>query len=149
MFETTLIPHRSLSPAGYRLLIACLAAPNGLLALAFLIRGVWPVAVLSVLLVAAIHFAFRRNFAEARRLRERVTLDERDLVIEQTGRDGSVRCRRFNRYWVRVRFEEEDEDTNRLRVGSHGRFVTLGSFLSPDERKRLAGTLEEALRRGG
>jgi len=147
MFETTLVPHRSLSPNGYRLLIACLAVPNGLVALAFLLRGAWPVAVLSFLLVGALHLAFRRNFAEARRLRERVTLDERDLVIEQVARDGSVRRRRFNRYWVRVAFEEEDEDTNRLRVGSHGRFMTLGGFLSPGERKQLAGTLAEELRR--
>jgi uncharacterized membrane protein len=149
MFETTLVPHRSLSPAGYRLLIACLAVPNCLLALYFLLRGAWPVAVLAVLLVAALHLAFRRNFAEAGRLRERLTLDERDLVIEQVARDGSVRCRRFNRYWVRVAFEEEDEDANCLRVGSHGRFVTLGAFLSPGERKQLAGVLQDALRRSG
>lgn len=146
MFETILAPHRSLSPAGYRLLIACIGAMNGLLGLLFLLKGAWPVAVLSLAMPLALHVAFRQNFASARRLRERVSLDGRDLVIERTERDGSVRRRSFNRYWVRVVLEEEDEDTNRLWVGSHGKRVALGEFLAPTERKRLAAALRDALR---
>ena len=146
MFDTTLAPYRSLSPAGYRLLIGGIAASSGFLGLLFLLMGAWPATVLSFVLVLAIHVAFRRNYASARTLRERVTLDERNLVIERTERNGTVRRRRFNRYWVRVVLEEEDEDTNRLWVGSHGKRVALGEFLPPSERKALAAVLRQALR---
>ena len=146
MFETTLLPHRSLPPAGYWVLIGCIAASNLLLGLWFLSLGAWPVMLLCTLSVAAVHLAFARNYAVAQRVRERVWLTDRDLVIERVEANGTVCRRSFNRYWVRVVIEEEDEDSNRLWVGSHGKRLLLGEFLSPGERQAVAAALNDALR---
>ena len=48
----------------------------------------------------------------------------------------------FQPYWLRVATEGED---SRLVISSHGKSVTIGEFLTPDERNELADTLRAEL----
>jgi uncharacterized membrane protein len=47
-------------------------------------------------------------------------------------------------HWVRVGLEGRDEDV-RVVLGSSGRRIELGTFLAPDERRRLAGRIQDML----
>jgi uncharacterized membrane protein len=47
----------------------------------------------------------------------------------------------FQPYWVRVEFDDPPSHESQLRLTSHGRSVTIGAFLSPDERHDLARDL--------
>lgn len=47
-------------------------------------------------------------------------------------------------HWVRVRLEGPDEDV-RLLLGASGRRIELGAFLAPEERRRLARRIQDAL----
>jgi len=66
--------------------------------------------------------------------------------VERVGLRGERRRWQFQPYWLRVVFEEQEE-TNRLVLTSHGRELVLGGFLAPNERKTLAMALKEALTR--
>ena len=53
----------------------------------------------------------------------------------------------FQPYWVRVEMDDPPEHESQLRLVSHGRSVTIGSFLTPDERLDLAQALRGELAR--
>ncbi len=69
------------------------------------------------------------------------------LTVERIGVRGDRRHWSFQPSWARIVFEEQDEDTNRLIVTSHGRSLVLGSFLGAGERRNFANRLMEALAR--
>jgi uncharacterized membrane protein len=56
-----------------------------------------------------------------------------------------------NPYWARVRLLQRSNGRTDLRIASHGRELALGRFLTDDERRDLAATLQDALfaARGG
>jgi uncharacterized membrane protein len=53
----------------------------------------------------------------------------------------------FQPHWVRVDMDDPPEHESQLRLSSHGRTVTIGSFLTPDERLDLARALMAELDR--
>ncbi|MHB8551557.1 MAG: DUF2244 domain-containing protein, partial [Acidiferrobacterales bacterium] len=79
--------------------------------------------------------------------REILTVDgDRMEIVQITGR-GERRVT-LQRYWVRVRLERQVDDwyPTRLLVGSHGRWVEIGSVLTDDERTSLSKRLNSVLR---
>ena len=116
-------------------------------ALAFLVLlHAWPVFCFFGLDVFLVWLAFRLNYRSARQS-ERVRLVEDSLTVDRTSVRGERASWRFQPYWLRVRFEEKDEHTNRLVITSHGRSLTLASFLGPDQRRDFAASLDDALAR--
>ncbi|MBV8653271.1 MAG: DUF2244 domain-containing protein [Alphaproteobacteria bacterium] len=142
--DAVLVPHRSLPPRGFLLLMAVLGAVSFTAGMVFVLQGAWPVMGFFGLDVALVYVAFRINYRSARR-QERVRLAEDELTVERIGVRGDRRRWSFQPYWARIVFEEEDEDTNRLTVTSHGRSLVLGSFLGAGERRNFASRLTEAL----
>ncbi len=139
-YDAVLSPHRSLPPRGFAVLMLALAAVSFCVSLAFVLHGAWP---LDVLLV---YWAFRINYRHAR-LREELRLTEDSLTVERVGLRGERRRWQFQPFWLRVTLEEQDEDTNRLVLASHGRSLVVGSFLGPAERRGVAAGLKDALAR--
>src|SRR6266852_797539 len=96
--------------------------------------------------VLLVYWAFRINYRHAR-LREELRLTEDSLTVERVGLRGERRRWQFQPFWLRVTLEEQDEDTNRLVLASHGRSLVVGSFLGPAERRGVAAGLKDALAR--
>ena len=144
--DAELAPHRSLPPLGFNILMAVFGVVSFAYGTFFLVIGAWPVFGFLGLDVFLVWLAFRINYRSARQ-RERIRLGPDTLHVERIGVRGDRREWRFQPYWLRVVFEEKDEETNRLLITSHGKWLALGAFLGPAQRRDLAATLQDALGR--
>jgi uncharacterized membrane protein len=144
-FDAVLYPHRSLPPRGFLLLMLVLGGVSFAAGVSFVLIGAWPIFGYFGLDVLLVYIAFRASYRSAR-MHEWVRLTEHTLTVERVGRRGERRRWHFQPFWLRVVLEEQDE-TNRLVLSSHGREVVVGGFLAPAERKNLAAALKEALTR--
>jgi uncharacterized membrane protein len=136
-YSTTLSPHRSLSPEGFKWLTRGVLAANVLIGLPMYLLGAWPVAGFMGIDVWLLWFFFQRNYLDARR-RETLTMTDRELIVERRSPDGEREEHRLDAYWLRI------EAGERLVLASRGNRVVVGRFLSPDERERLADDLKAA-----
>jgi len=146
VWQATLTPHRSLTRQGFFALMGLVVAVNLVVAGMFVALGAWPIAGFAGLDVLLIWWAFRVNFADARKL-ERISITEHELVLDRLSEKYPPQQQRFVRRWVRVELEE---DHDRELIGSlllvSGRTrVAVGEFLAPEERKSLAMALKSAL----
>jgi len=146
VWQATLTPHRSLTRQGFFALMGLVVAVNLVVAGMFVALGAWPIAGFAGLDVLLIWWAFRVNFADARKL-ERISITEHELVLDRLSEKYPPQQQRFVRRWVRVELEE---DHDRELIGSFllvsGRTrVAVGEFLAPEERKSLAMALKSAL----
>jgi uncharacterized membrane protein len=133
-------PNRALSQRGLRRLIMVLA----FLALATAGLGAWRGNVFAPLFAliesCAMALALRQAWRAGDRS-ERITLDDTSLEVRLLpGR----RCARFQSYWVRVRLAPGNGHT-RLLLGSHGREMEIGAFLTEEERAEVSGKLKVLL----
>ncbi len=143
IFDIELKPYRSLGPRGFAILIGVVALGNLGAGLAFWLLGAWPVFVFCGLDVLLVYLAFKFSYRQ-QRAREFIRLDDSALEIRRVDIRGQETVWRLQPYWLRIECEAGDDSAN-LRIWSHGRALTLGAFLSPDERRHLAEGLREAL----
>jgi uncharacterized membrane protein len=140
-FTTRLVPHRSLSPVGFRWLIRVAVGANLAIGLPLYLLGAWPVLGFMGLDVYLLWWLFKRSYLDARRS-ETLTLTDRDLIIDRVAPDGEREQHRVDAYWLRVELQGEAE---RLVAISRGNRLVIGRFLAPSERERLAEELKAAL----
>jgi uncharacterized membrane protein len=145
-FERVLLPHRSLPPQGFHLIMLVLGLVSLAVGAGFVAIGAWPVCGFFGLDVGLVYLAFRLNYRSARRS-EILRLAGDAFTVERISVHGSRRVWQFPAFWVRVVLEERAADTNRLFVASHGRFLAIGDFLGPTARRELAAAIREALSR--
>lgn len=141
-----LTPHRSLTRQGYFVLLGLVILVNLIIAVMFIAMGAWPIAGFAGLDVLLVWWAFRANFASARRM-ERIRITEHELVFEDV-RDGHPTVEtKLVRRWVRVELDEdrERELIGRLTLVSGQNRIPVGDFLPPEERKALAHALRAAV----
>ena len=81
-FATSLVPHRSLSPEGFKWLIRGAIAANLLIGLPMLLLGAWPVLGFMGLDVWLLWFLFKRSYLDARRS-ETLLLTDRELIVDR------------------------------------------------------------------
>ena len=147
LFDAVLRPHRSLSPLGFRLLMAFFAAAFLALGLLFAALGAWPVLPFCGLEIVLLWGAFKLNFRAGRRY-EAVRLTAERLEVAQVTPSGAAERHAFAPpHWLIVVLEETTGGSNRLMLRSHGRSLSIGEFLSPEERVELAAALRRALAR--
>ncbi len=142
-FDIELKPYRSLGPRGFAILIGFVALGNLGAGLAFWLLGAWPVLLFCGLDVLLVWLAFKFSYRQ-QRAREFIRLDDTALEVRRVDLQGRETVWRLQPYWLRIECDAEDESAV-LKVWSHGRALTLGAFLSPDERRHLAEGLREAL----
>ena len=145
-WRATLTPHRSLSPKGFVILMSVIVGLNLTVGIFFYVIGAWPVVGFMGLDVALIWWAFRANFADARRA-EHIEITSDELVLRRLAEDRPAQEQRFARRWVRV---ELDEDRERELVGPlylrfGGKRTEIASFLGAQERLSFANALKAAL----
>lgn len=149
-FSAILTPHRSLSHRGFTILMLFFAGVSVAAGTGFLLIGAWPVFGFFGLDIALLYWAFRRNYQDGM-LREQVHITDTTLVVRKTFPRKAPEEWQFIPYWVRVELVENEalETCGPLFLTSHGSKLEIGAFLSPDERRDLAGALKSALRGGG
>ena len=143
-FRAILHPHRSLGPTGFLVLMSAVGAVSFVTGMVFLLMGAWPVMGFFGLDAALIYVAFRLNY-RAGRLYEAVELTPELLTVERVHPSGKCERFEFNPYWVRVRLSEGRNGRTDLRLALHGRELSIGRFLTDDERRDFSNALAGAL----
>jgi uncharacterized membrane protein len=145
LFTARLSPHRSLSAAGFNLLMMTVVAVSFTAGIAFWLIGAWPVVGFFGLDVLLIQQAFRLNYRAARAFEE-VTVMRESLTVRKVSASGRVEEFGFNPYWARLEIDRRpDRLISRLRIASHGRRLDIGSFLGPNERESFSNAFSVAL----
>jgi uncharacterized membrane protein len=148
LFEATLYPHRSLSPRGFCILMAAVAGLSFTIGLTFAAAGAWPILGFFGLDVALVYFAFRFNY-RAGRLVETIHLTRSALLIRRIHPGGRIEEWSLQPYWLRVKAVPTSEEVGsplaEIQLASHGRKISIGCFLTDDERDTLSLELSSAL----
>jgi uncharacterized membrane protein len=145
-FERVLLPHRSLPPRGFHVLMLLLGALSLVVGMVFVSFGCWPVIGFFGLDVLGLYIAFRLSYRSARQ-REILRLAEDDFTVERIDIYGGRRMWRFQPFWLRVILEEKPDESNRLFLASHGKRFAIADFLGAPMRRELAEALRNALAR--
>lgn len=144
-FDARLYPHRSLKPKGFLILMIGVSLVSFAAGFAFFRMGAWPIPGFFGLDVILLYLAFRLNY-RAGRLGEALQLDRDALVVRRFLPGGRVRTWQFEPYWVRVQMDDPPRRESQLTLTSHGKRLTVASYLTPRERLEIALALREALR---
>ncbi len=144
VFEALLTPHRSLSPRGFVFLMSGIAGVAFAAGLAFFLLGAWPVVGFMGLEVLLVYGAFRINYRRANAF-ERLELTPERLTVRKVNHYGEETSFGFQPAWLKVEIADPPEPDSPLCLRSHGRSLTIGGFLSAEERLALANTLRREL----
>ena len=115
------------------------------IAVGFAVVGYWPVLPFAGAELTLLAFALWWSSRKSQRT-EVVAIDSDDVEIEK-GECEPIAHWRFPRAWARVALEPSPiaQHPSRLLIGSHGKHVHVGGFLTEDERAQLANALKSAL----
>ena len=145
LFSALLTPHRSLNRTGFLVLMGFLSAVSFAAGLAFLLMGAWPVFGFFGLDVLVIYWAFRVNFRRAQATEE-ILVTPSELRVRRVNHRGRVVEFVLNPLWVQLDQKIHAEfGIERLYLVSRGRYISVGSFLGPDEKASFAKALTAAL----
>ena len=144
LFDAVLTPHRSLSPRGFAILMTAAALIGFGFGAGFILLGAWPIFGFCGAEWLLFYYCFRLNYRAARR-QERLRLTAEALTVERQDPHGRVQSWTFQPYWLRIEMDDPPDHGSQLALTSHGRRLTIGSFLSPRERADLAQALRAAL----
>lgn len=144
-YRITVRPNRSLTPHGMMFLLAGLNVIVLTVGVGFTLVGAWPIlpfAGLEMVLVSAVVYRLWRHSDD----HEAIEI-ERDRVRVKRRRGSWEWSADFQRYWTQVRLEpRRGRQPSRLKLGSHGRYVTIAADVNEDERVSLSSALKTALR---
>ena len=145
LFDAVLAPHRSLGRRGFAWLIGAFACASGAIGLGFYLIGAWPVVGFVGLDVVLLWGALKLSYFSARRT-ERLRLSAEALTVHRVDPWGRADDVSFAPpHWLRVEIDDPPRHESRLVIASHGRGITVGSFLQPEERFAVATALRRAL----
>ncbi len=136
-----LAPNCSLTPASARFFFATIALFSLGVSMFFVIQGFWPVLPFWALemlgLGLALHAGLQRRFYT-----QTVLVTDSLISLVTRSRAGEA-TEDFARHWARVRLciPQIKRYPSRLMIESRGRACEIGSFLTEDERRRLAARL--------
>ncbi|MBN8926014.1 MAG: hypothetical protein BGO51_10755 [Rhodospirillales bacterium 69-11] len=145
-FEALIVPHRSLSRRGTRILALAVAGFSAIIALRFWLLGAWPVALISGPEVGLALFLLHLNVRRAR-ASELVLLQADGVRITRTSPSGRRQERRLPAAWLSVELDEAGGGVPRLLLRTRGRVEEIGAALGETEKRDLAAAFTEALHR--
>jgi uncharacterized membrane protein len=145
LFSAIITPYRSLSGTGFVIVMLLFGAVSFAAGVFFLTLGAWPVMGFFGLDVLLLYWAFRLNYREAAAYEE-VRVTPTELLMRQVSRRGEVREWKLNPVWARLDREVHEEfGLQRLFLVSHGKRLSIASFLGPREKETFADALAAAL----
>ena len=138
-------PNRSASWSQIKIFFALIASVSVAIALVFTALGFWPVLPFAGAELIVLWCCLCQNTSAADTT-EVIDIDAHTVAVAR-GRRTPQRRWRFARCWARIRLEPAPArlHPSRLLIGSHGRSVHLGSFLTEAERRALARDLRSTL----
>lgn len=136
-----LSPHCSLSARGALLFFASVCMPCLTVAIVCVARGFWPVLPFAGAELGLLAWVLRHSMRR-RDLVQLLLVDEDSVTIDTNFRGFGERVV-FSRHWAQVKLRRADNTlhASRLIIESHGRRTEVGSFLTDEERRQLAGRL--------
>jgi uncharacterized membrane protein len=136
-----LAPNCSLTPATAALFFASVCSFSGALALLFTWQGFWPVLVCWALEMLGLALALQSGLR--RRLYSQTVLVSDGRISLETRSPAGVAKQEFARHWAKVRLRTPHARRSpcRLMIESHGQAFEVGSFLTDEEKSRLASRL--------
>ncbi|MCL4765595.1 MAG: DUF2244 domain-containing protein [Hyphomicrobiaceae bacterium] len=143
-FHAVLTPHRSLSPAGFVMLMTAVGVISFAIGILFLLTGAWPVFGFFALDVMLIYGAFKLNYRSGRGF-ELVDVTREQLTVTRVHPSGRSESFEFNPFWARVLLNERPNGHTELRLAAQGRELRFAQFLTDDERRDFASALRGAL----
>ena len=114
------------------------------IALVFAFLGAWPVIGFCGAEFLLLYGMFKLNYKAARSY-ERVRLSDNGFEVRRVNPKGNETAYRFEPTWLQVHIDNPPEHHSQLTVGSHGKQLTIGTFLTPEERLEVATALRDAL----
>ncbi|WP_306117267.1 MULTISPECIES: DUF2244 domain-containing protein [unclassified Roseitalea] len=145
LFAAELVPHRSLTPRGFALLMTVFAAICAGNAVFYFTLGAWPVAIFLGLDVLLLFIAIKLSFRSGR-AREEVTVTRSNVHIRKISPNGRHSDHHYNPFWARFHIDRHREiGITAMRLSGQGRATTLGAFLNPDDRESFAMAFSRAL----
>jgi uncharacterized membrane protein len=145
LFSAVVTPHRSLSHAGFLIVMAAVGGVSFIAGTAFLLLGAWPVFGFFGLDVLLVYWAFRVNYRAAAAFEE-VIITASELRVRQVSHHGKASEWSFNPLWVRLEREGNEEfGLERLFLVSRGRRLPIASLLGPKEKESFAAALGAAI----
>ena len=144
LYRTVLRPHRSATRLGLNVVVATPALAVSGVGAVFMAIGAWPVTGFLGLDVVLLAVALRLNLRGGRRS-ETIRLTARELQVRRIDPWGRRLNHSFQPYWLKVVMAGSVDDDPPLLLRSHGRSVRIASFLTAEERLRIAGELRQAL----
>src|SRR5713101_2130129 len=145
LFSAVVTPHRSLSRAGFLIVMAAVGGISFVAGTAFLLLGAWPVFGFFGLDVLLVYWAFRANYRAAAAYEE-VTVTACELRVRKVSHRGKVSEWTLNPLWVKLDREVHEEfGIERLFLVSRGRRLPVASFLGAQEKESFAAALATAI----
>jgi len=145
VFSAVIRPHRSLSPQGFRTVMALVCLTSVVASLPFVIMGFWPVAGFFGLDFLGLFIAFRISYRQGQAF-ELLELTPIRLLLRKVSERGEAHEWLFNPLWTRLEREIDDEfGLQKLALTSRNERVVIARDLSPEERETLADAFSQAL----
>ena len=145
-FEAIIIPHRSLSPAGLRVLLGFIVLVSSGVSIGLWFIGAWPAIGFNGAEIGLALLLLRRN-ARASRGSEMLLLSDDGLRIIRTDPAGRRTERTLQPAWLRANLEERPGRVPALWLANRGLRMEVGAELGEAEKRDLAEALNLALHR--
>ncbi|MBV9777986.1 MAG: DUF2244 domain-containing protein [Acetobacteraceae bacterium] len=144
LFKALIVPHRSLSPRGLRIVAGLMLGGAALIALRVWLIGAWPVLAFSVV-EAGLAVGLLALNARQSRASELVLLTERAVSVTRVDPKGRRVEVSIPAAWLSVVLEEAPGQVPRLVLAAHGTREEVAASLGEAEKRDLAAALRDAL----
>jgi uncharacterized membrane protein len=145
IFSALITPHRSLSHAGFMIVVVAYGVFSFIGGIAFFLLGAWPVCGFFGVDAALLYWAFKLNYRHAAAYEE-VTVTPAELKVRKVSHRGAVREWVLNPLWVRLeRVVHEEFGIERLLLVTRGKQLPIANFLNSEEKASFARALGAAL----
>ncbi len=136
-----LAPNCSLKPASALLFFASICLFSLAFAMVFVLQGLWPVLPFWALEMLVLGLALRASMRRGK-YTQTVLITDSQISLVTHSRLGEQK-QEFARHWAKVRLRSPPRrhGTSRLTIESRGQAFEIGSFLTEEDRCRLAERL--------
>jgi uncharacterized membrane protein len=142
-----LAPNCSLGPRAAGLFFSSVCMGSLGIATYLALHGLWPILPFAGLEMLVLGWALHASL-QRRHFLQIITLSQDQVTVQTKTRRSSEQVV-FPRHWAQVKLRGADTPLHpsRLTIESHGRSYEVGSFLTEEERRGLAGRLRRSIGR--